>query len=113
MSEIVPAVHGLVEVAAAFVELRADDLAATHATQATRSGSLHPFARQSAGLLEPGGELGFVVGRPLFKKCQVNDRAQGKASLARQALDGMPVSPRRTLGVVSLARARRRGKGEK
>src|SRR5216117_3722608 len=46
--------------AAAFVGLRADDLASAHATHAPRTGRSHSFAGQLAGLLHPSGELSFV-----------------------------------------------------
>src|SRR5712691_4031282 len=45
---------------AAFVGLRADDLATAHATHAPCTGHSHSFAGQLAGLLHPGGELSFV-----------------------------------------------------
>jgi hypothetical protein len=43
-----------------FRGLRADDLATAHATHAPRTGRLHSFAGQLAGLLHPSGELSFV-----------------------------------------------------
>jgi len=46
--------------AAAFVGLRADDLASAHATHAPRTGRSHAFAGQLAGLLHPSGEPSFV-----------------------------------------------------
>src|SRR2546429_132347 len=46
--------------AAAFVGLRADDLATAHATHAPRTGRSHSFAGQVAGLLHRSGELSFV-----------------------------------------------------
>src|SRR5207237_8020042 len=46
--------------AAAFVGLRADDLATAHATHAPRAGRSHSFAGQLAGLLHPSGEWSFV-----------------------------------------------------
>ncbi len=45
--------------AAAFVGLRADDVATAHATHAPRTGRSHSFAGQLAGF-HPSGELSFV-----------------------------------------------------